>query len=62
MLFAALAGHSEIMPLLSPVDGAKDDIRRQTTNDETPLRAMALLNGHLEVVYWLLMNEALVHP
>ena len=62
MLFAALAGHLEIMQLLSPVESAKDDIRKQATNDETPLRAMALLNGHLEVVYWLLTNGALVHP
>ena len=58
MFVAAANGHVEIIKLLSQVGGAHEDIRR-LCRGRSPLR-IALEYGHFEVVYLLILNEALV--
>ena len=58
MFAAAVGGHLETMKFLSHECGAHEDIRRVTKHGFTPLR-IALFKDRYDVVWWLLLNEAL---
>ena len=57
-MVAAACGHLEIVQWLSQVGGAKDDIRKRTEHDWSPL-SIALFYDQFDVVYWLIQNGAL---
>ena len=58
MLTAATAGHLEIIKLLCQDGGAPGDIRRLSRDGFSPL-SFAIYSGPFDVVYLLILNEAL---